>query len=53
MHSNLFFIFFFDKLVFFTGIHLRGTQNMLNALKSKPLSFTLSLLRWKTTNKKP
>ena len=45
--SNLFFIFFFDILEFFTGIHFRATQNMFNALKSKPLSFTLILLRWK------
>ena len=41
------FYFFLYILVFFTGIHLRATQNMFNALKSKPLSFTLLLLRWK------
>ena len=38
---------FFDKLVLFTEIHLCATENMFNALKSKPLSFTLLLLRWK------
>ena len=49
---NLFFIFFFDILRSFAGIHFRATQNIRNALESKPLSSTLILLRWQTTNNK-